>query len=64
MVIALAVLYMRYGLPWVQGAFYGIEAAVIARIARRAYKLTRSTLAATADYGIGKGRRVLDRGYR
>ena len=45
MVIALAVLYMRYGgLPWMQGAFYGIGAAVIAIIARSAYKLTRSTL--------------------
>ena len=45
MVIALAVLYMRYGgLPWMQGVFYGIGAAVIAIIARSAYKLTRSTL--------------------
>ena len=35
----------RYGgLAWMQGAFYGIGAAVIAIIARSAYKLTRATL--------------------
>ena len=47
MVIAIAVLYLRYGgLPWMQGAFYGIAAAVIAIIARSAVKLTRLTLGA------------------
>ena len=45
MVLALAVLYIRLGgLPWMQGLFYGIGAAVIAIIARSAFKLTRSTL--------------------
>jgi chromate transporter len=45
MVIALAALYLHYGqLRWIQGVFYGIGAAVIAIIARSAYKLIRSTL--------------------
>ncbi len=45
MVLGLAVGYMRFGgLPWMQGAFYGIGAAVIAIIARSAVKLTRLTL--------------------
>ncbi|GAC1670524.1 MAG: chromate transporter [Candidatus Acidiferrum sp.] len=45
MVITLAALYVHYGeLAWIQGAFYGIGAAVIAIIARSAYKLVRSTL--------------------
>jgi chromate transporter len=45
MVIALAALYVHFGrLPWIQGVFYGIGAAVIAIIARSAYKLVRSTL--------------------
>jgi chromate transporter len=45
MVMALAALYVHYGrLPWIQGVFYGIGAAVIAIIARSAYKLIRSTL--------------------
>jgi chromate transporter len=45
MVLALAVGYIRFGgLPWMQGAFYGIGAAVIAIIARSAWKLTRLTL--------------------
>src|SRR5713226_5342123 len=45
MVMALAALYVHYGrLPWIQGVFYGIGAAVIAIIARSAYKLVRSTL--------------------
>jgi chromate transporter len=49
MVLALAVAYLRYGgLPWMQGAFYGIAAAVIAIIARSAVKLTRLTLGADA----------------
>src|SRR5260370_781381 len=45
MVVALAALYVHYGrLPWIQGVFYGIGAAVIAIITRSAYKLIRSTL--------------------
>jgi chromate transporter len=45
MVIAIALAYLRFGgLPWMQGAFYGIGAAVIAIIARSAVKLTRLTL--------------------
>ena len=45
MVLALAALYVHYGrLVWIQGAFYGIGAAVIAIIARSAYKLVRATL--------------------
>jgi chromate transporter len=45
MVLALSALYVAYGgLTWMQGAFYGIGAAVIAIIARSAYKLTKSTL--------------------
>jgi chromate transporter len=45
MVIALAATYLRLGgLPWMQGMFYGIGAAVIAIIGRSAYKLVRTTL--------------------
>jgi chromate transporter len=45
MVLGLAVGYIRLGgLPWIQGAFYGIGAAVIAIIARSAVKLARLTL--------------------
>jgi chromate transporter len=49
MVLAISALYLRYGgLAWMQGAFYGIGAAVIAIIARSAYKLVRMTLARDA----------------
>ena len=45
MVLALAALYLRFGgMDWLQGAFYGIGAAVIAIIARSAVKLVRVTL--------------------
>ena len=45
MVLVLSFLYLRFeGLFWMQGAFYGIGAAVIAIIARSAWKLMRSTL--------------------
>jgi chromate transporter len=45
MVIVLAALYARFGgIGWLQGAFYGIGAAVIAIVARSALKLTRSAL--------------------
>src|SRR6266478_8214729 len=46
MVLAISALYVAYGgLPWMQGLFYGIGAAVIAIIARSAVKLARMTLA-------------------
>lgn len=45
MVFVLSALYLAYGgIGWMQGAFYGIGAAVIAIIGRSAYKLTASTL--------------------
>lgn len=45
MVMALACLYVSFhGLPWMQAAFYGIGAAVIAIIARSAVKLVKATL--------------------
>src|SRR5512140_3575989 len=45
MVLAISALYVRYGgLPWMQGVFYGIGAAVIAIIARSAVKLVRLTV--------------------
>jgi chromate transporter len=46
MVLALSAFYLRFGgLAWMQGAFYGIGAAVIAIIARSAWKLVKMTLA-------------------
>lgn len=45
MVLALSIVYVRVGgLAWMQGAFYGIGAAVIAVIARSAVKLVPLTL--------------------
>jgi chromate transporter len=45
MVLALSAFYLAYGgLPWMRGVFYGVGAAVIAVIARSAWKLTRSTV--------------------
>lgn len=45
MVVVLAVFYVRFGsLSWIQGAFYGIGAAVIAIIARSAVMLIRATI--------------------
>lgn len=45
MVLALSFLYVRYGgLAWMQGAFYGVGAAVIAIVARSAVKLVRLTV--------------------
>jgi chromate transporter len=45
MVLGLSAAYVRYGgLPWMQGMFYGIGAAVIGIIARSAFKLTKLTL--------------------
>ena len=46
MVFALSMLYVHTGgLPWMAGAFYGVGAAVIAIIARSAFKLVKLTLA-------------------
>ena len=45
MVLALSAAYVRFGgLPWMQGMFYGIGAAVIGIIARSSFKLTKLTL--------------------
>ncbi|HET7440202.1 MAG TPA: chromate efflux transporter [Terriglobales bacterium] len=45
MVLAVSAAYIRYGgLSWMQGMFYGIGAAVIAIIARSAFKLCKLTL--------------------
>jgi chromate transporter len=45
MVIAISIAYVRFGgLAWMQSAFYGIGAAVIAIILRSAWKLLRLTL--------------------
>ena len=44
MALVLAALYVHFGsLPWIQGMFYGIGAAVIAIIVRSAIKLVRSS---------------------
>lgn len=45
MAVVVAALYVHFGrLPWIQGMFYGIGAAVIAIIVRSAIKLVRTTL--------------------
>ena len=45
MVLVLSAFYVRFGqLGWMQGAFYGIGAAVIAIVARGASKLMRSSV--------------------
>jgi len=45
MVLGLSMAYVRFGgLPWMQGMFYGIGAAVIGILARSAFKLTKLTL--------------------
>jgi chromate transporter len=52
MVLALSAFYLRFGgLPWLQGIFYGIGAAVIAIIARSAVKLVRSSVGRDALLG-------------
>ena len=44
MVMVISALYLRYGgLPWMQGAFYGVGATVIAIIARSATNLVKKT---------------------
>jgi chromate transporter len=46
MVLVLSAVYVEFGgLSWMRGAFYGIGCAVIAIIARSAYKLVKMTLA-------------------
>lgn len=45
MVVLLSALYLRFGgLAWMQAAFYGVGAAVIAIVARSAWKLARTTV--------------------
>src|SRR5205814_380303 len=45
MVVALSAAYVHWnGLVWMQGVFYGVGAAVIAIIARSAWKLGKLTL--------------------
>jgi chromate transporter len=45
MVLALSFAYVRFGgLPWMQSAFYGVGAAVIAIIARSAIKLVKTAV--------------------
>src|ERR1700722_5188585 len=45
MVLAISAAYVRFGgLPWMQGMFYGIGAAVIGIITKSAFKLTKLTL--------------------
>src|SRR5262249_23634579 len=45
MVLALSAFYVAYGgLPWMRGVFYGVGAAVVALIARSAYRLMRTTV--------------------
>jgi len=47
MVVGLAALYVRFGgLSWMQGAFYGVGAAVIALMGRSTLALTKKTLKA------------------
>jgi chromate transporter len=45
MVLLLSFAYVRFGgLPWMQGLFYGIGAAVIGIITRSAFRMTKMTL--------------------
>src|SRR4029077_17006254 len=45
MVLALSFVYMKFGgLRWMQAAFYGVGAAVIAIIARSAFKLVKTAV--------------------
>ena len=45
MVMVLSAAYLRFGgIGWMQGAFYGVGAAVIGIIARSAWKLARATM--------------------
>ena len=45
MVLALSFFYVKFGgLPWMQAAFYGVAAAVVAIIARSAIKLVKTAI--------------------
>jgi chromate transporter len=45
MVMAISAAYLRFGgIGWMQGAFYGVGAAVIGIIARSAWKLAKATM--------------------
>ena len=45
MVLALSFFYVKFGgLPWMQAAFYGVGAAVVAIIARSAIKLVKTAI--------------------
>ncbi|MSQ02323.1 MAG: chromate transporter [Myxococcales bacterium] len=45
MVMALSAAYLEFGgMPWMQGVFYGVGAAVIAIIGKSAWKLAQTTL--------------------
>jgi chromate transporter len=45
MVLALSFFYVKFGgLPWMQAAFYGVGAAVVAIIARSAIKLIKTAI--------------------
>ena len=45
MVLAISFFYVRFGgLPWMQAAFYGVGAAVVAIIARSAFKLIKTAI--------------------
>ena len=45
MVLALSFSYVKFGgLPWMQAAFYGVGAAVVAIIARSAIKLVKTAI--------------------
>src|SRR5262245_14197369 len=53
MVLVLSAFYLEYGgIAWMRGAFYGIGAAVIALIARGAYKLARTTIGKDPLYAV------------
>ena len=53
MVLAISAFYLAYGgLPWMRGVFYGVGAAVIALIARSAWKLARSTVGRDPLYAV------------
>lgn len=53
MVLGLSAFYVAYGgLPWMRGVFYGVGAAVIAVIARSAYKLARTTVGRDPLYAL------------
>jgi len=55
MVLGLSAAYVRYGgLPWMQGMFYGIGAAVIGIITRSAFKLTKLILGKDSRFWLSQ----------